>query len=201
MTVIGLTGPSGAGKTLLCRAAESMGCETINADEVYHALLVPPSECLNEIVSAFGNVLSDDGALDRKKLGSIVFSDPQKLALLNSVTHKYVTEKFRAIIAEMKERCVKTVIIDAPTLFESGFDKECDATVCLLASESVRRERIIARDDLDQDRASARLSSQKKDDFFISRAAFVIYNEGSEAELKAKLAELLSKIDEDSVTQ
>ena len=195
MTVIGLTGPSGSGKTLLCKIAIDIGCETINADEVYHALLIPPSPCLDEIVSNFGDVLESDGTLDRKKLGAIVFSDPEKLSLLNSVTHKYVKQKFREIILEMQEAGTKTVIIDAPTLFESGFDKECDATVCLLASEKLRKERIIKRDALDENRATARLLAQKNDEFFISRADHVIYNNGSSDELNDALSALLSTIE------
>ena len=194
MIVIGLTGPSGSGKTLLCQAASKLGCETINADEVYHSLLIPPSECLDEIVLNFGDVLSPDGSLDRKKLGAIVFSDEEKLSLLNTVTHKYVKQKFRDIISEMKGREVTAVIVDAPTLFESGFDKECDATVCLLASQAIRRARIISRDSLDESRADARLSAQKSDDFFSSRADHIIYNNGSEEELELKLTELLIKI-------
>ena len=193
MTVIGLTGPSGSGKTSLCLAAKKLGCMTINADEVYHDLLVPPSKCLDEIVSVFGDVLSDDGALDRKKLGSIVFADPEKLDLLNSVTHKYVKQKFRERICEMKNDGVKTVIVDAPTLFESGFDKECDMTVCLLASQELRRERIISRDKIDSERADARLLAQKNDDFFISRADRVIYNNGSISMLENALSELISQ--------
>ena len=194
MTVIGLTGPSGSGKTFFCNVAQKLGCSTINADEVYHALLIPPSDCLDEIVSNFGNVLASDGTLDRKKLGSIVFSDEQKLSLLNSVTHKYVKQKFRSLIAEMRDSGVEAVIVDAPTLFESGFDKECDTTVCLLASESLRRKRIIDRDSLDESRAAARLSAQKSDDFFISRADHVIYNDGSESELENNLTDLIALI-------
>lgn len=194
MIVIGLTGPSGSGKTLLCQAASKLGCETINADEVYHSLLIPPSDCLDEIVLNFGDVLAADGTLDRKKLGGIVFSDKDKLSLLNSVTHKYVKQKFREIITKMNSLGVDAVIVDAPTLFESGFDKECDTTVCLLASQAIRRGRIISRDSLDEDGAEARLAAQKSDDFFIERAEHVIYNNGSKCELELKITELLNEI-------
>ena len=198
MIIIGLTGPSGSGKTQLCSVAKKLGCETINADEVYHSLLIPPSECLDEIVWNFGDVLLPNGHLDRPRLGNIVFSDSEKLLLLNSITHKYVKQKFRDIILRMKLAGAKFVIVDAPTLFESGFDKECDVTVSLLASESLRRQRIISRDTLDSKRADARLASQKNDDFFISRSDHVIYNNGSKSELEKKLADLLLRINKES---
>ena len=102
MTVIGLTGPSGAGKTELCKIAKQLGCECINADEVYHSLLIPPSRCLDEIVENFGrDILLSDNSLNRAELGRIVFSSKEKLALLNTITHKYVKDEFRSIINEI----------------------------------------------------------------------------------------------------
>jgi len=197
MTVIGLTGPSGSGKTSLCLAALEMGCYTINADDVYHALLVPPSECLNDIVGAFGDeVLNEDGTLNRKKLGNIVFSDDEKLSKLNFITHRYVKERFREIISEMRDNDVQTVIIDAPTLFESGFDTECDITVCLLATRDLREKRIISRDHLTKERADSRLSAQKNDDYFKSRADYTLYNNGSADDLKKELERFLARITE-----
>ena len=195
MTVIGLTGPTGAGKTMLCTIASRLGIKSINADEVYHDLLIPPSRCLDEIVIAFGkDILKDDGTLDRGKLGKIVFSDSKKLTKLNEITHKYVKSRFREIIAKFRFENETAVIVDAPTLFESGFDKECDLTVCLLASEEARRRRIISRDDLSDERANARINAQKSDSFFTDRSDHVIINNGSEAELENSLNALLKKL-------
>ena len=192
MKVIGLTGPSGSGKTLFCRLAEDFGIRSINADEIYHQLLIPPSPCLDEIVSVFGkDVLNTDGRLDRPKLGSIVFSDSERLSCLNAITHKYVIDKFRAIIKEMDHRGEKSVIVDAPTLFESGFNKECDVTLCLLADTYARKQRIIDRDKLTSERAEQRLAAQKDDSFYISKSDHVIRNNGSPENLKAAIASFL----------
>ena len=200
MTVIGLTGPSGSGKTSVCTAAVELGCRTINADEVYHGLLVPPSRCLDDIASFFGDeVLNEDGTLNRKILGDIVFFDKEKLSALNSISHKYVKEKFRELISDMKNDGVNVVIVDAPTLFESGFDKECDLTVCLLAAEELREDRIINRDSISKDRAKARLAAQRSDQFFISATDHVIYNNGSPDDLKAEVSRLLEKISKGAV--
>ena len=196
MVIIGLTGPSGSGKTTLCDIAKEFGIASIDADKVYHALLIPPSACVDEIASSFGSdVLLADGALDRTALGSIVFGDEsgEKLSLLNSITHKYVKTRFIEIIDELKDKGERAVIVDAPTLFESGFDKDCDFVIAILADGKLRRERIISRDSLTEERANLRLSSQKPDEFFTSRADYTLYNDGDVAALKAALEKVLSE--------
>ena len=85
MKIIGVTGPSGSGKTVLTKYFDSIGIPTVDADRVYHSLLIPPSTCLNAIREKFGNaVFLSNGNLDRVALGAIVFNDPEKLKLLNS---------------------------------------------------------------------------------------------------------------------
>ncbi len=196
MTVIGLTGPTGSGKSTLCEIALKLGIKSINADKVYHALLIPPSPCLDEIVSAFGNrVLNSDGCLDRATLASIVFEKgaEKKLSTLNRITHKFVKDEFRRIISEMKHCGEKFVIVDAPTLYESGFDKECDLTIAIIADRETRSTRIIERDSLSADRAEQRLSSQKSDDFFTERADCVLYNNGDVNALKDSFINVMRK--------
>lgn len=196
MTVIGLTGPTGSGKSTLCNIAAEFGIKSIDADKVYHDLLVPPSLCLEEIVNAFGNkVLNEDGSLNRAVLASIVFAvgADEKLRTLNSITHKFVKEEFRRIISDMKNSAEKFVIVDAPTLYESGFDKECDFTVAIIADRSIRSTRIIERDFLSAERAEQRLSAQKPDDFFIQRANYVLYNNGDVNILKESFINVIRK--------
>lgn len=194
MVIIGLTGPSGSGKTTLCDIAKDFGIASIDADKVYHSLLIPPSPCLDEIAESFGGgVLLDDGTLDRAALGSVVFGDAsgEKLDLLNSITHKYVKARFREIIKSLEADGERAVIVDAPTLFESGFDSECSFTVAILADGKSRRDRIISRDSLPPERADLRLSSQKPDEFFTSRADYTLYNDGDVSALKNKFEEIL----------
>ena len=181
MLIIGLTGPSGSGKTTLCDIAKKMNIESIDADKVYHALLIPPSPCLDEIAENFGGgILLSNGMLDRAALGKIVFGDGsgEKLSLLNRITHKYVKARFRELLSEFESKGEKTVIVDAPTLFESGFDSECGVTIALLADGDLRRKRIISRDSLSDEGADARLSAQKSDEFFAERADYTLYNNG-----------------------
>ena len=195
--IIGLTGPSGAGKTKLCSIAESYGIKSIDTDAVYHSLLVPPSPCLDELVREFGDsILLNDGTLSRPILSSIVFDEKDtekvKLARLGEITHKYVLDKAREMIKAAEGRGECAIIVDAPALYESGFDKECDFVICLLADPSLRLTRIIDRDSISEERAGARINGQKSDDFYSSRADHTILNNNSPEQLRVSLENILS---------
>ena len=195
--IIGLTGPSGAGKTTLCKIADGFGIKSIDTDAVYHSLLVPPSQCLDELVAEFGDIiLRPDGKLDRHVLASIVFDendkDKAKLARLGEITHKYVLEKARKIIKSADSRGEKAIIVDAPALYESGFDKECDFVICLLADPDLRLHRIVDRDSISVEMAFARLGGQKEDVFYSGRADYTITNDRDPSEMKRDISEILS---------
>lgn len=195
--IIGLTGPSGAGKTRLCTIAEGYGIKSIDTDAVYHSLLVPPSPCLDELVREFGaEILLPDGTLSRPVLSSIVFDEKDtaktKLARLGEITHKYVLDRAREIINTANNKGETAIIVDAPALYESGFDKECDFVICLLADPSLRLERIIDRDSISKERADARINGQKSDDFYSSRADYTITNNCSTEQLRIELERILS---------
>jgi dephospho-CoA kinase len=195
--IIGLTGPSGAGKTRLCAIAKGYGIKSIDTDAVYHSLLVPPSPCLDELVREFGaEILLPDGTLSRPALSSIVFDEKDtaktKLARLGEITHKYVLDRAREIINTANNKGETAIIVDAPALYESGFDKECDFVICLLADPSLRLERIIDRDSISKERADARINGQKSDDFYSSRADYTITNNCSIEQLRIELERILS---------
>ena len=196
MRIIVVTGPSGAGKGALCELLKKRGIVCIDADAVYHSLLVPPSECLDSLRGAFGeSVFLSDGSLDRAALGRIVFAENDKLELLNSTVLSYVLAKFRIMIAELASQGEAAVVIDAPTLIESGFDKECDLVISVLASPDVRVGRIMKRDSISKEKALLRIKAQKSDEFYISHSDAVLYNEGSCDELEASLNTLLKETD------
>ncbi|MBR6513198.1 MAG: dephospho-CoA kinase [Clostridia bacterium] len=174
MLIVGLTGASGSGKGYLCSLLCHKDICIIDTDRVYHKMISAPSSCVDALVSAFGEgILNPQGGIDRAVLGSIVFSDEEKLKLLNSVAHAFI----RTECEEIMERCdAKIVILDAPVLFESGFDDMCDVTVGVVASEDVRVERIVKRDSIDPERAYARIKNQHTDDYFRQRCDIIIEN-------------------------
>ena len=191
MLMIGLTGPTGAGKGAFSRyLAEKHGIPSIDADAVYHSLLVPPSPCLDALTEAFGtDILNPDGTLDRKKLASIVFSseNPEHRKMqknrLNEITHGFIMRRVSEIASEWAQNGVSAIIFDAPALYEANGDRICTKTVAVLASKEIRKARIIARDGLTEAQAEMRIRAQHSDAFYTSRADAVLYNDGTTEEL------------------
>ena len=162
INIIGITGPSGAGKSILCTYLAANKMPVINADEVYHSLLSKGSPCTLALADEFGHeILCPDGTPDRKKLGAIVFSSDEKLQKLNSIVLGFVIDKINEIIEELNANGEKNVVIDAPTLIESGFDKHCNTVISVLAPKKDRIERIKARDNISADAALLRVNAQK----------------------------------------
>ena len=196
MTVIGITGPSGAGKGAVSAILQTKyGFNVIDADRVYHSLVSTPSPCLDEIKQCFGDgVISADGSLDRKVLGKIVFKDGNegKLLLLNKITHKYVACKISDEIGRCKSDGINCAV-DAPLLLEAGLQEYCDFTIAVLANKEIRTERIIARDNISLEAAMTRISSQKDDEYYSSNTDYKVYNNGDVSLLEASVAKILSE--------
>ncbi len=189
MKIIGLTGPSGAGKSRLCTYLSKEGIPSINADHVYHNLLIPPSPCLDALAQYFGDgIINSDGTLDRPALAAIVFAESaeEKREMLNKITHHFVIEKMLSIIEKYSKTKSEAIIADVPLLFESEFHKKCDLTVAVLANSQVRTDRIMKRDGIDFSAASARIAAQKPDEFYTSRADITVYNNSDESSLEAE---------------
>lgn len=177
MLVIGLTGPTGSGKGTVAQLFADFGLSVIDADEVYHNLLLPPSPCLDELTERFGtDVLHPDGTLNRRALGAIVFSDAQALADLNHITHRFVMERIRLELDRLRALNTPATVIDAPQLFEAGADRDCNVIVSVLADTALRMERIMRRDGIDSEAAKRRIEAQKSDAFFRSHSDYIIEN-------------------------
>lgn len=194
MKIIGLTGSSGAGKGFCSNFFNKCDIPCIDTDSVYHKLLILPSKCADELIQAFGKDIVDDGkAINRKKLADIVFSkgNQSKLKLLNQITHKFVIEETKDIINLYRSQKKIAAVIDAPLLFESGFDKFCDFTVAVIADKQNRIKRIIERDALSYDAALKRIEAQPSDNFYSSRAKYTIHNNADDIQLNQQLKKIL----------
>lgn len=179
--ILGLTGPSGAGKGVVAqRLRDVHGFAWIDTDQVYHTLTSTPSPCLDELAAAFGAGVIHDGALDRKALAAIVFAPDakDKLELLNRITHKHVLAVTAQNVREAELDGARGAIIDAPLLFESGADAMCTQTVAVIADKETRTKRIMIRDNLSIEQAQARLDAQKPDTYYCEKADFIIENCG-----------------------
>ena len=195
INIIGITGPSGAGKSLLCTYLAEKNIPVINADEVYHSLLVKNSPCTVALACEFGaDILSPDGTPDRKKLGAIVFSSDEKLEKLNSIVLGFVIDRINEIIRSFEARGEKNVVLDAPTLIESGFSRECNTVVSVLAPRAERIERIMTRDNISEEAALMRVNAQKSDEFYIENSSCVIMNDSGADELYKSFDKLFAQI-------
>lgn len=191
--IIGITGPSASGKSLLCKHIDKYPC--IDADELYHSMLLPPSKLLSDLRDVFGDaIFSDDGTLDRRALSDIVFSDRVKLEKLNSTVLPAVISEIRSLIGEYEKNGQSAVIVDAPTLIESGFHKECDLVVAVLCASDTRISRAAARDNISEEKARERIFAQHDDLFYASVADYVVINDGNEKQLADHARILCDKI-------
>ena len=198
MKVIGLTGGSGSGKSLVAAALLENGVNTLDTDAVYHRLISENTPCTEEIVGHFGEIVrAAGGGIDRAALRGIVMADGQRetaLPLLNSITHKYVLEACRGWLAAQESGGAALAAIDAPQLFESGFDRECDAVIAVIAPKEMRVERILLRDGITQKEAEQRILAQKEDEFFRTHADFVILNDQDKEKVRKEVVQILSAL-------
>lgn len=175
MTVIGITGGSGSGKTTALQALLDLGALVIDADAVYHRLLRDDQKLLRAINDRFPGTVSN-GMLDRKTLAASVFMDPEALRDLNRITHPAVIEETRRLLREHAMQGGRLAALDAIALIGSGLDELCDRTFAVVADRERRLERIMSRDGLDRAQAEQRLNAQPNDDFFVSHCSDVLYN-------------------------
>ena len=197
LKVIGLCGGSGSGKGAVCSAFQALGAPTIDTDAVYHEVTSYPSKCLLELAAEFGDEIIKDGALDRRTLASRVFgadATAEKRERLNKITHKYVLDEARTRISAFEKAGHKLAVVDAPLLFESGFNNECDVVIAVVANIDVRIQRIVARDNITAEHAKARIASQLTDSWLAEHSDIVIENNGDMSALISQVNEIYKKI-------
>ena len=194
MKVIGLCGGSGSGKGAVSSIFDDLGIPSIDTDAVYREMTLGDSPCLRALAIEFGDeIISANGSLDRARLASIVFSGEgcdARRRRLNEIAHYFILEETRRRLKEYESLGCIAALVDAPVLFESGFDKECDKIICVLADKDTRVERIVARDGISRQAAKARINSQMSDEELISRCDYVIYNNCDLESLKSSVLEI-----------
>lgn len=191
MIIIGLTGPTGAGKSSLTPVAEKLGYKVIDCDKTARQAVKKGTEGLMALVRTFGeDILLPDGSLNRKALAQKAFSTPQKTELLNKTLLPFITELV------LKECDGDKVLLDAPTLFESGLNLKCTATVGVLADRKTRLARIKIRDNISEVEALIRINAGKTDEFYKENADYIIYNNGECPEFQREFEVILSRYKE-----
>ena len=172
--IIGITGGTGCGKTTLLNLIAARGGLILDCDAIYHELLISDKAMLEAIENRFPGVI-ENGALNRKKLGAIVFADENALLDLNRITHAAVkTEVLRRL-----EDAPKLAAIDAIGLFEGNLAELCDVTVAVTAPEEERVKRLMLRDSISESYARSRIRAQHREDWFRERCDYVLSNNGT----------------------
>ncbi len=196
MKIIGLCGGSGSGKGAVSEIFLKCGIPAIDTDAIYHELTSYNSVCLQELVSAFGEEILDGDSLDRKRLSSIVFGNNSSglLEMLNRISHHHILSETKRRLSQLESAGYSAVLVDAPLLFESGFDRECDIIVSVLAEEELRIQRIIARDNITIENARRRIASQHSDSWLAEHSDFIIQNNGDMEELEKSVASIVNEI-------
>ncbi len=176
MKIIGITGGTGAGKSVLSAELEKLGARVIDADKISRQVTAVGGAAFDKIVDCFGQgILASDGVIDRKVLGGIVFSDPQKLELLEKITHKHIFDEMQLQL----DNCdANMAVLDVPLLFDCDFPIRCDLTVAVIADPEVRLRRIMSRDNISEDAARARMKNQMSNEEYQQLADICFENNG-----------------------
>ena len=187
--ILGITGGTGCGKTTLLTCIGSQGGLILDCDAISHELLKTDKTLLNAIEARFPGCV-ENGVLQRKKLGNLVFSDEKALEDLNAITHG-------AVKAEVLRRLAgkpKLAAIDAIGLFEGGLATLCDITVAVTAPEEARIQRLMVRDGIGRDYAKRRIAAQKSAEWFRERCDYCLENNGTQADFQKTSLAFLRKL-------
>ena len=186
MLVVGLTGNIGCGKSSLSDIFRAEGIKIIDADIIARQIY-DDEKLLRKVYETFGNdIKNEDGSLNRKALGRIVFSDDEKLIQLNKLTHPVIRQKVSDEIEEYKSQNEEIVILDAALLVESDYLNFIDKLLVVTCKENIQIERIIARDNCSIEEALGRIKSQMSQENKVKYADYVIDNSATLSELRKK---------------
>lgn len=193
MIVIGLTGMSGAGKTTASDAFSKSGFAVINCDTAARKA-VQNKHCLAEIEALINGTVNPDGTLNRRKTADAIFNDENLRKAYNKLIYPYISFIVLQELARFKAEKKAFVLLDAPTLFESGIDDICDKIVSVVADRKVLVKRIMQRDNISQEAANARLNSQHNEQYFRNKSDYCVNNIKSEQDLRNKINDIINDI-------
>ena len=173
--LLGLTGSFGSGKSTVAGIFRSFGARVIDADKIARAYLKPGTTVYRRLIAGFGKgIIKDDGAIDRKRLGEIVFADKRALRKLNKITHPWV---IREIKRQLKGQKTGVIVLDTPLFIEAGLRKMADKLLVVRASRENQIKRAVKKTGLSRAQALRRIKSQIPISLKVRMADFVIDND------------------------
>jgi dephospho-CoA kinase len=195
MFVIGLTGGIGTGKSTVAQILEAQGAPILNADLVGHEVYLPGRPAYHEIIEAFGSeVVAEDGTIDRKKLGPIVFADPKNLAKLNDITHSRMKGMMREKLVDIEKQGHDVAVLEAALLLEAKWDDLADEIWVTVTDPEIAAARVAERSGLAKEQVMERIRSQMSNEDRVTRANVVIETGGDMASTETQTLENWQKV-------
>lgn len=195
--VLGLTGPSGSGKSEVAAVFSQNGYKVIDADKMAQKVVQKGSKTLLKLAQRFGDdIICADGTLDRRLLAQRAFCSQENTQALNAITHPAIVELVKEQINLFSKNGHNKIIYDAPLLFESKSDALCDCVLVVVADTATRIERIKQRDSISEKEIEQRIKAQYDDSFYTEKADYVINNSSTFDELMKKTYAVITAIDE-----
>ena len=184
MLRVGLTGGLASGKSFVASHLATLGCHVIRADDLGHAVLAPGAECWGPVVAAFGNgILKENGEIDRRQLGALVFERPERLAELNAIMHPPIFRRQERLIAEAAAADPRGIaVVEAAIMFETGSHVRYQKIIVAACTEEQQIERAMHRDQLTREQVQARLARQMPLAEKVRSADYVIDTSGTKEE-------------------
>lgn len=181
MRTIGLTGGIASGKSLVARALQEMGAILLSADEIGHQVIAVGEAAYYDLIDAYGKgIVNADETINRKKLGEIVFNDPEKLKLLNQLTHPAIMRKIKVRLAQIEQESPAAIVVmEVPLLYETHMEKLFNQVWVVWVDRETQIDRLMARDAIERNDAIKRIDSQMSLDEKAQRADLLIDNRGS----------------------
>ncbi|MGZ3422768.1 MAG: dephospho-CoA kinase [Polyangiales bacterium] len=194
MKIFGLTGGIASGKTTVAKILEREGVPVIDADQLARDVVAPGSPGLAAVVEAFGDVLLPNGELDRKKVGALIFADPDRRMRLNAIVHPLVAQASASRMQKLEAEGHPFACYDAALLVERGLADAFRPLVVVAAPRELQRARLMQRDGLSEADADARLDAQAPVEMKIAVADHVLWNDADLATLEARTLEILKEV-------
>lgn len=190
---IGITGGIASGKSLVAVILKNLGANVVDADEVYHRLIEPGMPLFERLVARWGNAILDGGHLDRKKLGAIVFREPDERRYLEEITHPAIIDEIEALL---QQEGTATAVLVAPLLLEAGQKHLVDQVWLVVADPEVRLSRLMMRETVTREDAMQRIGSQMSDEEKMKQASEIIDNNGTPEETTEQVKKLWDRVKE-----
>lgn len=188
--IIGLTGPTGSGKSTALLVAKEKGFFVIDCDKAVKQVYANNKQCVRQIADVFGEDTLKDGVIDRKVLAQKAFSSKENTKLLNDTVLPFIVQNVLETVYSAKEN---NILLDAPTLFESGMDEICCTVIGILCESQIRKQRIMERDGIDEQSALLRINAGKNDDFYLERCDYIIYNNADDKSFKEQFSAIITE--------